>query len=87
MPSPSDSASFVVVAVGVELLLVAALGADDVAPEAGDDAALPDGEAVVGDVVEVDEHPVLAATRRAAMARDLMGRLWSTNSITGPLGT
>lgn len=88
MPSPSASASFVVVEVGVGLLLVAELGADDVAPGTGDEAALPEGGAAVGDVVDVDEHPVAAtATSRAtAMARGLMVRVWSTCSVPEELG-
>lgn len=76
-----------VVEVGVGLLLVAELGADDVAPGTGDEAALPEGGAAVGDVVDVDEHPVATATSRAAaMARGLMVRVWSTCSVPEELG-
>ena len=56
------------------------------APDTEDEAALPEGEAAVGDVVEVGEQPVIATTSRTTTARGLMGRVWSTYSIPEPLG-
>ena len=80
MLSPSASAPFVDVAVGVGLPLVIALGVDEVVPDPEDEAALSEVEPSVGDVVEVAEQPVAAAaaTSRAAMARRFMVRVWST---------
>ena len=58
--------------------MVIALGVDEVVPDPEDEGALPEVEASVGDVVEVAEQPVAAATSRAAMARRFMVRVWST---------
>ena len=78
MPSPSASAAFVAVAAGVGLLLVAAVGVDEVVPDPEVEAALPEVETAVGDVLEVEEQAVATATSRAAMAMRFMVRVWST---------
>lgn len=63
------------VAVGVDLLLVGALGVSEVAPDVGVELALAVG---VAPGVEVDEQPVAAMATRAATARRFMLRVWCT---------